>query len=453
MSSENKLFGAYDIRGVYGVGLDESFARKVGLAYGSYLKPAGGGRILVGCDARSSSPALRDAFVDGILASGSDVVDIGIASTPMAVWWAAQAGFDGGAVVTASHLAKEHNGFKLYAGRAKPLGVQNGLGEIKKAVEGESAEKKPARRGEITPQNIIPQYLTFLLSHLRPRRRLKIAIDAGHGAAGPEVAALVKAAVSMVDIIAINTQPDGTFPKRTPNPLDIGSLDELAALVLSEKCDFGVSLDGDADRAIFLDETGKLVPTDLMIGLIGGELIERHGGGKIVYDLRASRAVPEHIVAKGGEAIRTGVGTNFMIGSLKDSGALFAGELSGHYYYADMFNTDNALRTAMEAINVVAQSPASLGTLINPLSVYATSGEINLRVGGIHETLKRLEDSITGGTKEHIDGLSVNFQEWWFAARGSQTEPLLRLTIGAVSPEILADKTKELMAIINTEKT
>jgi phosphomannomutase len=142
-----------------------------------------------------------------------------------------------------------------------------------------------------------------------------------------------------------------------------------------------------------------------------------------------------------------------MIGSLKDTGALFAGELSGHYYYADMFNTDNALRTAMEAINVVAQGSSSLSSLIGPLSVYATSGEINLRVGGIHETLKRLEESITGGTKEHIDGLSVNFQEWWFAARGSQTEPLLRLTVGAVSPEILADKTEELIAIINTEKT
>jgi len=456
MSSENKLFGAYDIRGVYGIGLDEPFAHKVGLAYGTYLKPTGGGRILVGYDARLSSPSLRDAFVQGILESGSDVVDIGIASTPMAVWWAAQAGFDGGAVITASHLAKEHNGFKLYAARAKPLGAQNGLGEIKRVVEAEATELPSGEartKGQISRQNVIPQYLTFLLSHLRPRRRLKIAIDAGHGAAGPEITALVRAAVSMVDIIVINTAPDGTFPKRTPNPLDKGCLDELTQLVIKEKCDFGVSLDGDADRAIFVDEKGKLVPTDLMIGLIGGELVERNGGGKIVYDLRASRAVPEYIVARGGEAIRTGVGTNFMIGSLKDSGALFAGELSGHYYYADMFNTDNALRTAMEAINVVAQGSAPLSSLIDPLSVYSTSGEINLHVGGIHETLKRLEDSITGGTKEHIDGLSVNFQEWWFAARGSQTEPLLRLTVGAVSPEILADKTQELIAIINIEKT
>ena len=287
-----------------------------------------------------------------------------------------------------------------------------------------------AAKGRSASQNIISQYLTFLLSHLRPRRRLKIAIDAGHGAAGPEITALVKAAVSMVDIIVINTAPDGTFPKRTPNPLDKGCLDELSQLVIREKCDFGVSLDGDADRAVFVDEKGKLVPTDLMIGLIGGELIERNGGGKIVYDLRASRSVPEYIAAKGGEAIRTGVGTNFMIGALKESGALFAGELSGHYYYADMFNTDNALRTAMEAINVVAQGAAPLSNLIDPLSVYSTSGEINL----------------------HIDGLSVNFQEWWFAARGSQTEPLLRLTVGAVSPEILADKTQELIAIINIEK-
>ncbi len=231
MSSENKLFGAYDIRGVYGIGLDEPFAHKVGLAYGTYLKPNGGGRILVGYDARLSSPSLRDAFVQGILESGSDVVDIGIASTPMAVWWAAQAGFDGGAVITASHLAKEHNGFKLYASRAKPLGAQNGLGEIKRVVEADAgigtAGGEPRVKGQIASQHVVPQYLTFLLSHLRPRRRLKIAIDAGHGAAGPEIAALVKAAVSMIDIIVINTAPDGTFPKRTPNPLDKGCLDEL----------------------------------------------------------------------------------------------------------------------------------------------------------------------------------------------------------------------------------
>jgi phosphomannomutase len=472
MSSDHKLFGAYDIRGIYGNGLDEGFARKVGQAYGAYLKPNGGGRILVGYDARSSSPSLRDSFVEGVLVSGNDVVDIGIASTPMAIWWAAQAGFDGGAVVTASHLAKEHNGFKLYAKQAKPLGAQNGLGEIRRVVEDESngttgsTTENTVKRGTISNQNVIPQYLTFLLSHLRPRRRLKIAIDAGHGAAGPEIAALVQAATTLVDVIVINTEPDGTFPTRTPNPLDKGCLDGLVQLILKEKCDFGVSLDGDADRAIFVDEKGKLVPTDLMIGLIGGELIERNGGGKIVYDLRASRSVPEYISTKGGEAIRTGVGTNFMIGSLKDSGALFAGELSGHYYYADMFNTDNALRTAMEAINVVAQSARPLSQLINPLSIYSTSGEINLRVAGaIAETLKRLEESIdqisstnaagtAGGavdepTKEHIDGLSVNFSQWWFAARGSQTEPLLRLTVGAVTPEILADKTEALIAIIN----
>jgi len=456
MSSEHKLFGAYDIRGIYGNGLDETFAHKVGLAYGSYIKPLGGGRILVGYDARLSSPSLRDAFVEGILKSGSDVVDIGIASTPMAIWWAAQAGFDGGAVITASHLAKEHNGFKLYANRAKPLGAQNGLGEIKRVVEADKFDATTNGAGKVkgtcSHENIIPEYLTYLLNHLRPRRRLKIAMDAGHGAAGPEVKALVRAAISMVDIIVINTDPDGTFPKRTPNPLDKGCLDGLSQLVIKEKCDFGVSLDGDADRAIFVDEQGKLVPTDLMIGLIGGELVEKNGGGKIVYDLRASRSVPEHIISKGGEAVRTGVGTNFMISGLKDSGALFAGELSGHYYYADMFNTDNALRTAMEAINVVAQGTAPLSSLIAPLSVYASSGEINLRVSGIQETLKRLEDSIAGGTKEHIDGLSVNFQEWWFAARGSQTEPLLRLTVGAVSAEILKDKTQELIDIINVDK-
>lgn len=446
--TNKKLFGAYDIRGIYGEGLDEAFAAKVGKAYGSYLKSAGGGKVLVGHDARTSSPSLHQSFIEGILASGNDVVDIGLASTPMAVWYAASMGFDGGAVVTASHLGKAHNGLKLYAAKAKPLGANNGLGEIKRAVEGgELTENKEG--GRVIKEEIVATYIRCMLEHLSPSHRLKIAIDAGHGAAGPEIIELASQAKDKVEILYLNCSPDGTFPKRSPNPLDEGSLDELVALVKSEKCDFGVSLDGDADRAVFIDEEGQLVPTDLMIGLIGAELVRRNGGGSVVYDLRASRAVPEYISEAGGEAIRTGVGTNFMMNSIKDSGALFAGELSGHYYYGDMYASDNALRTALEAINVVANAHGtSLSKLIKPLCRYALSGEINLKVNEIQSTLQKLEEAVAGGTKEHIDGLSVSFNEWWFAARGSQTEPVLRLTVGAVSPSILEDRTRHLIEII-----
>ncbi|HNA72523.1 MAG TPA: phosphomannomutase/phosphoglucomutase [Candidatus Obscuribacter sp.] len=454
---KKKLFGAYDIRGIYGDGLDEVFARKVGKAYGSYLKPQGGGKVLVGHDARLSSPSLHKAFVEGILASGNDVVDIGLSSTPMAVWHAAHAGMDGGAVITASHLGKAYNGFKLYAAKAKPLGANNGLGEIRKVVEntvvedGNSAqtpEPKASAAGKVIPATVTEHYVTSLMEHLKPKRRLKIAIDAGHGAAGPEIIEFAKQARELVEIITLNAEPDGAFPKRTPNPLDEGSLDELIETVKGGNCDFGVSLDGDADRAVFVDELGNLVPTDLMIGLIGGELIKRHGGGSVVYDLRASRAVPEYIAEAGGTPIRTGVGTNFMMNSIKDNNALFAGELSGHYYYGDMFATDNALRTILEAINVVSGNEAALSSLIQPLCRYALSGEINLKVQEIQSTLQKLETTVTGGTKEHIDGLSINFNEWWFAARGSQTEPVLRLTVGAVSEAILEDRTKQLIEII-----
>lgn len=447
-NEKTKLFGAYDIRGIYGDTLNETFAEQVGTAYGAYLKPQGGGRVLVGYDARLSSPSLKEAFVKGILSTGNDVVEIGLSSTPMAVWYAAQAGLDGGAVITASHLGKAHNGFKLYAAKAKPLGAKNGLGEIRKIVEGETQTKTQGTVGKIVNEDIVAKYVSFLVGHLKPARRLKIAIDAGHGAAGPEVIELAKQAKDLADIIPLNAEPDGTFPTRTPNPLDEGSMTELISVVRKEKCDFGVSLDGDADRAVFVDEDGQVVPTDLMIGLIGGELIKRHGGGSVVYDLRASRAVPEYIQEAGGQAIRTGVGTNFMMNSIKDNNALFAGELSGHYYYGDMFATDNALRTVLEAMNVVSRNDINLSSLIKPLCRYALSGEINLKVHEIQSTLKKLEESVTGGTAEHIDGLSVNFSEWWFAARGSQTEPVLRLTVGAISEQILEDKTKHLISII-----
>lgn len=451
MTEKHKLFGAYDIRGIYGEGLDETFARKVGLAYGQYLRPQGGGRVLVACDARLSSPSLKAAFVEGITASGNDVLDIGVSSTPMAVWYAAQAGFDGGAVITASHMGKKYNGIKLYAGEAKPLGAKNGLGEIRTKVESGLAVGQPATTaGTVTTDNIIPEYISFLMRYLTGRtRKLKIAVDAGHGAAGPELEALKKALCEgPVEILTLNTIPDGNFPKRTPNPLDEGSMDELIELVVKEKCDFGVAFDGDADRAVFVDERGAKVETDLMIGLIGAALVKRHGGGKIVYDLRASRAVPEYIVSNGGEAVRTGVGTQFMMGSMKDHRALFAGELSGHYYYADMYATDNALRTMLEAINMVGSANSNMSKLISPLTIYSSSGEINLKVRNIQETLGRLESSIKGGTKEHIDGLSVNFDDWWFSARGSQTEPVLRLTIGATNQQILDERKAQLFALI-----
>lgn len=447
MTEKHKLFGAYDIRGIYGDGLDEAFAQKVGLAYGQYLRPQGGGRVLVAADARTSSPSLKAAFVEGILTSGNDVLDIGISSTPMAVWYAAQAGFDGGAVVTASHMAKKYNGIKLYAQEAKPLGAKNGLGEIRTKVESGLSEAK-SKPGTLEHSDIIPEYISFLKRYLKPSRRLKIAVDAGHGAAGPELEALKEALADSIEMLTLNTVPDGTFPKRTPNPLDEGSMDELIALVVKEKCDFGVSFDGDADRAVFVDDCGAKVETDLMIGLIGAALVQRHGGGKIVYDLRASRAVPEYIESFGGEAVRTGVGTQFMMGSMKDHHALFAGELSGHYYYADMYATDNAVRTMLEAINMVSTANSSLSRLIKPLTKYSSSGEINLKVVNIQETLGRLEASIKGGTKEHIDGLSVNFEDWWFSARGSQTEPVLRLTIGATSAKILDERKAQLFALI-----
>lgn len=450
MGSGNKLFGAYDIRGTYGQALNEDFAFKLGRAFGRFLSPSERLRVLVGHDSRTHSPKLAEALTAGLTTAGHDVVNLSVASTPMIAWFGATNGFDATISVTASHLGKENNGFKLYTGKANPIGAGNGLKEIEQILN--SLEpvngKKP---GSVSQVNGVQQYIEFLTSLLAPQRRLKVAIDVGHGAAAPEVTELLRTCTS-VDFIALACTADGEFPTRSPNPLDEGALAALSNTVIEQKCDFGVAFDGDADRAIFVDEKGVMIGTDLMIGLVGAHLIENKGKGTVVFDLRASRSVGEHIESLGGKAVRTGVGTMFIKNNMQEHKALFAGELSGHYYYGDMYDSDNAMRTLIEVINLVSRKGHPLSAHIEPLSRYSSSGEINLRVAGIEQVLRHLDEAITGGAKEHIDGLSVNFPQWWFAARGSQTEPVLRLTVGAVNREILEEQTKHLIGVINQVK-
>lgn len=450
MGSGNKLFGAYDIRGTYGQALNEDFAFKLGRAFGRFLSPVERLRVLVGHDSRTHSPKLAEALTAGLTTAGHDVVTLSVASTPMIAWFGATNGYDASIAVTASHLGKEHNGFKLYTGKANPIGAGNGLKEIEKILN-ELEPVNGKKPGSVTQIDGVQQYIEYLTSLLAPHRRLKVAIDVGHGAAAPEVTELLRACKS-VDFVTLACTVDGEFPARSPNPLDEGALAELSKLVVDEKCDFGVAFDGDADRAIFVDEKGNMIATDLMIGLVGAHLIENKGSGTVVFDLRASRSVGEHIESLGGKAVRTGVGTMFIKNNMVEHKALFAGELSGHYYYGDMNDSDNAMRTLIEVINLVSRKGHPLSAHIEPLSRYSSSGEINLRVAGIEQVLRHLDEAITGGAKDHIDGLSVNFPQWWFAARGSQTEPVLRLTVGAVNREILEEQTKHLIGVINQVK-
>lgn len=451
MGSGNKLFGAYDIRGTYGQALNEEFAFKLGRAFGRFLSPTERLRVLVGHDSRTHSPGLAEALTSGLTVAGHDVVTLSVASTPMIAWYGATNGFDASIAVTASHLGKEHNGFKLYTGKANPIGALNGLKEIEQILNNLEPVngKKP---GSVSAISGVAQYIEYLNSLLAPQRRMKVAIDVGHGAAAPEVIELLKTCTS-VDFLTLACTADGEFPTRSPNPLDEGALEALSRVVVTEKCDFGVAFDGDADRAIFVDENGTMIATDLMIGVVGAHLIANKGAGSVVFDLRASRSVGEHIESLGGKAVRTGVGTMFIKNNMQEYKAIFAGELSGHYYYGDMHDSDNAMRTLVEVINLVSRSERPLSAHIEPLSRYSSSGEINLRVSGIEQVLRHLDEAITGGAKEHIDGLSVNFPQWWFAARGSQTEPVLRLTVGAVNREILEEQTKHLIGVINQVQT
>jgi len=288
MSAGNNLFGAYDIRGIYGQSLNESFARALGSAYGQWLSQDKKARIVVGHDSRSHSPSLAEALIDGLLKAGHDVVSIGVASTPMVAWYGATFGFDGSVSVTASHLAKEFNGFKLYKGAAVPIGSRNGLKEIEQIYRslaesngnGKAPSAKPRPQGRLTSETGYPAYIEFLSRLFAVQRKLKVAIDVGHGAAAPEIALLIER-ISQVEFFPIALNADGRFPMRSPNPLDDGALNQLRQVVLEEGCDFGVAFDGDADRSIFVDESGNMVETDLMIGLVGGSLIEQQRRGPV----------------------------------------------------------------------------------------------------------------------------------------------------------------------------
>lgn len=451
MAAHRKLFGAYDIRGAYGDALCEDFAERLGRAFGKFIAQDGVARVLVGRDGRDSSVTLNESLVKGLLQSGCDVVEMGLGSTPMIAWYGATKEFDGTIAVTASHLAGRYNGFKVYRERAIPIGAGNGLKEIAALVDELPSENGNGRyaRGRRSCESALSLYVRHMQRYLDVPRKLKVAVDAVHGAGGPEIE-LLNAISSDIEFKLIATQVKGDFGGRSPNPLDENALDELCNTVRKEKCDFGMAFDGDADRAIFVDENGVCVKTDVILGLVGGAVVERNGGGTVAYDLRSSRAVPEHIERQGGTAIRTGVGNTFIKTTMEENRAVFAGELSGHYYYADMFDIDNALRTLIEVANLVSNSGKTLGELIQPLSIYSTSGEINFRVSEeVGDVLRRLESSVNGGEKVYIDGLSVSFPNWWFAARGSQTEPVLRLTVGAVDPFILEEQTRQLIGVIN----
>jgi phosphomannomutase len=445
--SKNKtedIFRAYDIRGKYPSQLDETTARKIGTAYAKFLNPK---KIVLGRDMRISSPSLAEAFIKGVLESKVSLADIGMVTTPMLYFAIIDGGFDGGVMVTASHLPADINGFKLCREDAIPLSGTHGLPELEEMVTQMNQQEYAPSAGSYYQFSVRKRYIDKLSTFVHNPKPLKIAVDAGNGMVGDEVSALFKK-FPQWNLIGMYMNPDGSFPNHVANPLIQENTTDLQNRVLEEKADIGVAFDGDADRCGFIDEKGKRIPADLVTALIAQSYLEKHPGSTILYDLRSSRVVPETIRSHGGKPLRCRVGHSFIKEQMRNSNGLFAGELSGHYYYRDMGFTDNAIFTMIWMLNFLASRDTPLSESVDPLRKYYPSGEINMQVDDKQKAFDAIEKSYTDAAIDHLDGLTVQYDSWWFNLRPSNTEPVIRLNMEANDEGTLKRKKDEILGLI-----
>jgi len=438
------IFKAYDIRGLYPGELDEAVAGRIGAAFIHILNA---GRIVVGRDIRLSSPSLANAFIEGAIKAGGLVADIGTATTPLLYYAIVEGNFDGGAMITASHLPARFNGIKLCREKAIPLSGDHGLPALENLVREGPPIEGPVSRGSIRGLSMLDAYIDRLERFVHNPKALRVVVDAGNGTAGLDVPLLFRR-FPVWELTPMYMEPDGRFPHHVANPLLPTTTMDLQAMVLKKQADIGVAFDGDADRCGFIDENGVRVPEDLVTALIAGVLLAKEPGATILYDLRSSRIVPETITRLGGKAIRCRVGHAFIKAQMRQENALFAGELSGHYYYRDMGYTDNGILTMIQMLNLLSLEGAPLSQLVKPLRKYYSSGEINMQVKYKDAVFAALEAEYKDAEKDYLDGLTVEYSDWWFNLRASNTEPLIRLNLEADNRKTMEEKRNEILKII-----
>lgn len=446
MAIPQSIFKAYDVRGVYPDELDEATAERIGCALARQLDARSMG---VGMDPRPSSPGLLDAFAAGAAAGGAAVLDLGLVATEMLYFGVAERGLDGGAMVTASHNPPQYNGMKLVGAGALPLSGEQGMPELMRRTLALGALPSPPAAATRTSVDLYPSYVRHLRSFvdvgaLRP---LKVVMDAANGVAG-KLAPLVFADTPL-ETVAMYFEVDGTFPNHEPNPLLEENRREIRERVLAEKADLGIAWDGDADRCFFIDEAGEFVPGDFVTALLAEALLARHPGAAILYDLRASRAVPDTIRANGGVPLVNRVGHAFFKQRMRRENVLFGGEVSGHYYFRENHNADSGFIPALLILELLSRKGATLAELLEPLrSRYFISGEINSTVDDVDAVLARIEERFADGKVTRLDGVSVDFDTWHFNVRPSNTEPLVRLNLGADSRALMEEKRDLVLSVI-----
>lgn len=446
------IFKAYDIRGLYPSELDLETARKIGHAFARLLKAK---RLLVGQDMRVHSPEVADAVIDGMLDAGAEVLDIGLASTPMVYYAIGSNQVDGGLVVTASHNPGEYNGMKLCGKGATPISKANGIADIERMCQ-EPYPGLIGKRGERKSLDLLAAYADHVASFSTMDRSVRIAIDAANGMAGYTLPSILER-LPLVEAKTMLMEPDGTFPAHEANPIKEENLDPVRLLVKKSVAQLGVGFDGDADRCCFVDEQGVTVSADLMTALLARQFLKARPGSPIVYDLRSSWVVKEEIERAGGIPIRDRVGHSFIKATMRDRGAVFAGELSGHFYFGDNFTTDSGVLAMVSAMNLLgsdASEGKTLSELVKDLRRYHATGEINFKVDDKDAKIAELKAKYAAGRQDELDGITVEFggladpDWWWFNVRASNTEPFLRLNLEACTGALRDQRRDELFAIL-----
>jgi phosphomannomutase len=442
-----KVFKAYDVRGLYPGEIDEDGAREIGRAYVEQFEPK---RIAVGRDMRSSSPAMAQAAIEGASAAGADVIDIGLVGTEMLYFAVGHLGLDGGLQVTASHNPKEYTGLKVVRRGAMPVGGDSGLLEIRDRALASAGKHEGRSLGQVQQEDVFPGFVDKVLSFVDVDRieQQRVVIDAANGMGGVMIPPVLERI--SIDAVPYFFEPDGTFPNHEPNPLLPENREFVIAKVREDEADLGAAFDGDADRCFFIDDTGEFVPGDFVTALLAESMLEKNPGAKIIYDVRASWAVPETIERAGGTPLVNRVGHAFIKQRMREEDAIFAGEVSGHYYFRDFFQADSGVIPFLLVLELVSTRGRPLSELLRPYRErYFLTGEINVPVADVAVKLQEIKERFgSEGTVSHLDGISIEAEDWRFNVRPSNTEPLLRLNLEARSQELMESKRDEVLELL-----
>jgi len=445
-----KVFKAYDVRGIYPSELDEQGGYAIGRAFVEQFEPK---RIAVGHDMRVSSPSMAEAVIRGASEAGAAVLELGLVGTEMLYFAVGDLGLEGGIAVTASHNPKDYTGMKIVRSGALPVGGESGLLEIRDRALSLSDTPRGLTPGQVQPYDIWEQYVERVLSFIDPTavKPLKVVVDAANGMAGVMLPPVLER-LPQVETVRCYFEPDGTFPNHEPNPLLPENREFIVSKTLEEHADFGVAFDGDADRCFFVDDSGEFVPGDFVTALFAELVLEKEPGAKIIYDVRASWAVPEMIERTGGIPLMNRVGHAFIKLRLREEDAAFGGEVSGHYYFRDFSQADSGVIPFLLMLELLSKRGQKLSEILRPFrETYFITGELNTPVPDVDAKLQELEERFgKEGRVSHLDGISIDAEDWHMNVRPSNTEPLLRLNLEARSKELMERKRDEVLALIES---